>query len=98
MHDINGSAAGEVTLASHEFALWEKQIDALMIIRFNKGHFTVNVLCYVLGNNPVGALKNLSIMNRWITLISKKYLEAGICTTFQNSEHMSDICNRFSTY
>ena len=41
-HDMGGSTAGPVPTEQHDFSLWEKRVDALMVLAASKGHFTVD--------------------------------------------------------
>jgi len=41
---MGGRSAGPVTLDEHDFALWEKRVDALMVLCQSKGHLTVDGL------------------------------------------------------
>ena len=43
-HDMGGAAAGPVIPKEHDFALWEKRVDALMVLCSTKGLFTVDGL------------------------------------------------------
>ena len=47
-HDMGGTAAGPIPSEEHDFALWEKRVDALLVIASSKGHFTVDGLRRVL--------------------------------------------------
>ncbi|MFT5066117.1 MAG: hypothetical protein ACJAWC_000083 [Yoonia sp.] len=97
-HDMGGSAAGTVPLADHDFALWEKRVDALMILCSAKGHFTVDGLRRVLEDMPPSSFEELSYYERWIASISQNLVEAGVLTTFEIGERMSAIQERGLTY
>ena len=62
-HDMGGAAAGEVPLADHDFALWEKRVDALMILCSAKGHFTIDGLRRALEDMPPSSFEEQVIMN-----------------------------------
>ena len=97
-HDMGGAAAGEVPLADHDFALWEKRVDALMILCSAKGHFTVDGLRRVLEDMPPSSFEELSYYERWIASVSQNLVEAGVLTTFEIGERMSAIRERGPTY
>ena len=44
VHDMGGLPAGEVVLSEHGFALWEKRVDAFMVLLSRKGLMTVDEL------------------------------------------------------
>ncbi|MCO4848316.1 MAG: nitrile hydratase subunit beta [Yoonia sp.] len=95
---MGGGAAGAVPLADHDFALWEKRVDALMILCSAKGHFTVDGLRRVLEDMPPSSFEELSYYERWIASISQNLVEAGVLTTFEIGERMSAIQERGLTY
>lgn len=97
-HDMGGAAAGEVPLADHDFALWEKRVDELMILCSAKGHFTVDGLRRVLEDMPPSSFEELSYYERWIASVSQNLVEAGVLTTFEIGERMSAIRERGQTY
>ena len=43
-HDMGGDPAGAINRDEHDYALWEKRVDALMVIASKKGYFTVDGL------------------------------------------------------
>ena len=97
-HDMGGGAAGDVQRADHDFALWEKRVDALMILCSAKSHFTVDGLRRVLEDMPPSSFEELSYYERWIASISQNLVEAGVLTTFEIGERMSKIQERGPTY
>lgn len=97
-HDMGGATAGDVPLADHDFALWEKRVDALMILCSAKGHFTVDGLRRVLEDMPPSSFEDMSYYERWIASISQNLVEAGVLTTFEIGERMSEIQERGPTY
>ena len=47
-HDMGGLEAGSINNDSHDFAIWEKRVDALLTLSTKKGLFTVDGLRRVL--------------------------------------------------
>ena len=43
-HDMGGKPAGKLKFSEHDFELWEKRVDALMVLASSKGYFTVDGL------------------------------------------------------
>ena len=43
-HDMGGETAGEIDRDEHDFAIWEKRVDALVLIAQARGIFTVDAL------------------------------------------------------
>lgn len=97
-HDMGGDAAGAVPQAQHDFALWEKRVDALMIIASAKGHFTVDGLRRVLEDMAPQSFETLSYYDRWIAAINQNLIEAGVYTTAELADRMAEITARGMTY
>ena len=60
-HDMGGQDAGPVPMDGHDFALWEKRIDALMVLCGGKGLFTVDGLRRALEDMGYEAIDNLPL-------------------------------------
>ena len=97
-HDMGGNAAGPVPQDDHDFALWEKRVDALMIIASGKGYFTVDGLRRVLEDMGEEAFETMSYYERWIVAVNQNLIEAGVYTTAELATRMEDVAKRGPTY
>ncbi|MEJ6398002.1 ScnB-like protein [Yoonia sp. 208BN28-4] len=97
-HDMGGDAAGPVPTDQHDFALWEKRVDALMVLCSTKGHFTVDGLRRVLEDMPEEAFETMTYYERWIASVNQNLIEAGIYTTAELAERMEQVTARGTTY
>ena len=97
-HDMGGTAAGPVPDASHDFALWEKRVDALMVLCSGLGLFTVDGLRRVLEDMGPDAFASRSYYDRWIAAICQNLIEAGTFTTAELAERMAEVEARGQTY
>ncbi|MFY9206772.1 MAG: ScnB-like protein [Yoonia sp.] len=97
-HDMGGDIAGPIPDASHDFALWEKRVDALMIICSSKGHFTVDGLRRVLEDMPPSSFEEMSYYERWIASITQNLIEDGVFTTSELGQRITDVKQRGTTY
>ncbi|MDP5086443.1 MAG: nitrile hydratase subunit beta [Yoonia sp.] len=97
-HDMGGTAAGPVPTDQHDFALWEKRVDALMVIASSKGHFTVDGLRRVLEDMGPEAFETMTYYERWIASINQNLIEAGIYTTAELAQRMTEVAARGATY
>ncbi len=97
-HDMGGLPAGQVPQDQHDFALWEKRVDALMVIGSSKGHFTVDGLRRVLEDMGAEAFETMSYYERWIAAINQNLIEAGVYTTDQLARKMTEVAARGPTY
>ena len=97
-HDMGGDAAGPVPTQQHDFSLWEKRVDALMIIASAKGHFTVDGLRRVLEDMGPDAFETMTYYERWIASVNQNLIEAGVYTTNELAQRMTDVAARGATY
>jgi len=97
-HDMGGQPAGEIIASDHDYALWEKRIDALMVITSAKGYFTVDGLRRVLEDMPRDSFDTMSYYERWVHSVNQNLLEAGAYSIAELGEKMRAIAARGETY
>lgn len=97
-HDMGGQEAGPVPMEGHDFALWEKRVDALMVLCSGKGHFTVDGLRRALEDMGENAFEKYSYYERWIAAINQNLVEAGIYTLEELGTRMDEIARRGESY
>jgi len=97
-HDMGGDDAGPVPTGQHDFSLWEKRVDALMIIGSAKGYFTVDGLRRVLEDMGEDAFETMTYYERWIASVNQNLIEGGAFTTAELAAKMDDITKRGTTY
>ena len=80
-HDMGGEAAGKVERAEHDYAEWERRVDALMVLVSGvKGPalMTVDELRKNIEALPPDAYDRLSYYERWVTSITKSLADRGV--------------------
>ncbi|GMG80893.1 hypothetical protein LNKW23_01050 [Paralimibaculum aggregatum] len=98
-HDMGGAAAaGPAPGPEHDYALWEKRVDALMVLASAKGHFTVDGLRRALEDMGPDAFERLSYYERWIAAITQNLVEAGVFTVEELNARMAEVAARGETY
>jgi len=95
---MGGNPAGPVPRDDHDFALWEKRVDALMILASGAGLFTVDGLRRALEDMGEAAFEDMSYYERWIAAINQNLIEAGTYTTAELAEKMTEVQERGQTY
>jgi hypothetical protein len=95
---MGGTAAGPIPTEQHDFSLWEKRVDALMIIASGKGHFTVDGLRRVLEDMGPEAFETMTYYERWIASINQNLIEAGVYSTSELAQRMTQVAARGATY
>jgi hypothetical protein len=97
-HDMGGDAAGPVPMDGHDFAIWEKRVDALMILGSARGHFTVDGLRRALEDMGEQAFEDMSYYERWIAAINQNFVEAGVYSLDELGGKMAEVQARGDTY
>lgn len=97
-HDMGGGPAGDINREEHDYALWEKRVDALMVLGWAKGYFTVDGLRRVLEDMPQDAFETQSYYERWVQSINQNMLEGGAYSIQELAEKMSEVQARGETY
>ncbi|HEX8373769.1 MAG TPA: hypothetical protein VF606_01155 [Geminicoccaceae bacterium] len=77
-HDMGGLPAGPVERAEHDYAPWEKKVDAILRLLAAKGVMTVDELRRGIEEIGPGAYDELTYYERWLTSITNNLLEKGV--------------------
>ena len=97
-HDMGGDLAGPVPGGDHDFAMWEKRVDALVILAGLKGVFTVDGLRRVLEDMGPESFETMSYYERWVAALNRNLLEAGVYTPSELGERIVAVQDRGGTY
>ena len=97
-HDMGGDAAGPIPQDDHDFSLWEKRIDALLVLCNVKGVFSVDGLRRVLEDMGEEAYEDMTYYERWTASVNQNLIETGVYTTEELGVRMSRIKERGQTY
>lgn len=95
---MGGDVAGPVLADDHDHALWEKRVDALMVLMSSKGHFTVDGLRRVLEDMGEEAFETMSYYERWIASVNQNMIESGAYTLAELGMKMEEVARRGQTY
>ena len=79
---MGGLPAGAVVPAEHDYALWEKRVDALMVLLARKDRrlLTVDELRRNIESLGADAYEQMSYYERWIHAITQTLLQRGVIT------------------
>ena len=81
-HDMGGLPAGKVETAEHDHALWEKRVDAMMVLLSDKKRRLMNtdMLRRGIESLPPDAYDRMSYYERWMHSIATMMAERGVVT------------------
>ena len=97
-HDMGGAEAGPVPGDDHDFALWEKRVDALVILAGLEGVFTVDGLRRVLEDMGEDAFETMTYYERWVASLNQNLLERGTYSVAELGARMDAVRARGDTY
>ena len=97
-HDMGGDPAGKIDYEQHDFALWEKRVDALLVISSSAGLMNTDSLRRVLEDMGEETYENMSYYERWISSICQNMIEVGAFSTLELATKMEIIKSRGATY
>ena len=95
---MGGDPAGNINHDQHDFALWEKRVDALMVLASSAGLMNTDSLRRVLEDMGEEAYETMSYYERWIASVSQNMVEAGAFSTAELADKMAQIKARGTTY
>lgn len=79
-HDMGGQPAGPIDTTEHANALWEKRVDAMMMLLTNRKPplFTVDQVRRAIENLPPDAYDTMAYYERWLFAIVTVLKERGV--------------------
>ncbi len=92
-HDMGGEPAGPVERGEHDYALWEKRVDAILRLLVGPGCkvMTVDELRRGIEELGPGAYDELSYYQRWIASIGNNLLEKGVVTVDELGRRLAEV-------
>jgi hypothetical protein len=93
-HDMGGLPAGPVVPTEHDYALWEKRVDALMMLLSSRGLLTVDELRRNIEGLGADAYERMTYYERWIHAITQTLIQRGVITVDELGRAMEAVRTR----
>jgi hypothetical protein len=90
-HDMGGQPAAEINASEHDYALWEKRVDALLVMLTAKKLMTVDELRRNIEALGAEAYDSMSYYERWIHAISQTLIQRGVLTVDEIGQRMREV-------
>ncbi len=94
-HDMGGLPAGRVEPVEHDYAEWERRVDALMVlltgVRGERKLMTVDELRKNVEAIGPEAYDTMSYYERWITSITQTMIQRGVITTDELARKLEQV-------
>jgi Nitrile hydratase beta subunit len=79
VHDIGGLDLGPIDREDHDLALWEKRVDAMMIVLYaKKGLFTVDAMRRVIEGYGQQDYDSIGYYDKWVRALRNLMIEQDI--------------------
>ena len=93
-HDMGGLPAGPVTPTEHDYAAWEKRVDALLVLLTGKKQMTVDELRKNIEAIGPDAYERMTYYERWIHSITQTLIQRGVLTIDGLGRKMEEVERR----
>jgi len=95
-HDMGGQPAERVERTEHDYAPWEKRVDALLMLLSRKDRrlMTVDELRRNIESLGADAYDTLTYYERWIHSIAQTLIQRGVITIDELGRRMADVVQR----
>lgn len=92
-HDMGGLPAGPVAQVEHDYAPWEKRVDAILRLLADSKRrlITTDELRRGIEELGPGAYDEMSYYERWIASITNNLIEKGVITVDELGRRMAEI-------
>jgi hypothetical protein len=92
-HDMGGLPAGRVKPTEHEYAEWERRVDALSMIMGRQG-VTVDQRRKNIERLPPEEYDRMAYYEKWVVSLAQSLLERGMITTEELAQKMREVERR----
>jgi len=92
-HDMGGQPAGPIASSEHDYALWEKRVDALLVLLSGKDcrHVTVDELRRNIETLGAEAYDRMTYYERWMHSIAQTLLQRGVISVEELGRKMAEV-------
>ena len=94
-HDIGGLDLGPINRSEHDYALWEKRVDAMLVLLWqHKRILTVDEHRYAQETVGAAEYEKMTYYERWMLGLTKVLLSKGVITTDELAQKLAEIATR----
>lgn len=93
-HDMGGLAAGKVERAEHDYADWERRVDAMAVLLGRKQLVSVDERRRAIETLPPQAYDAMGYYERWVIALGQTLIQRGIVTSAELARRMREVEDR----
>ena len=93
-HDLGGLPAGEVDRTEHDYADWERRVDAMGVVLGRKRLLTVDERRRAIETLTPQAYDELAYYERWVVALGQTLIQRGVVTSAELARKMREVQER----
>ena len=93
-HDMGGLPAGPVDRSEHQYADWERRVDAMAVVLQRKRRLTVDERRRAIETLTPEAYDRLAYYERWVVALGQTLIQRGVLTSAELARKMLEIEKR----
>ena len=93
---MGGLPAGTVDRAEHDYADWERRVDAMAVLLNQKRRLTVDERRRAIETLTPQAYDALSYYERWVVALGQTLIQRGVITSAELAKRMLEVDRRDS--
>jgi Nitrile hydratase beta subunit len=93
-HDMGGLPAAAIQPTEHDYALWEKRVDAMLTLLSDKGLMTVDELRRNIESLGHEAYDRMSYYERWMHAVAQTMIQRGVISVDELGRKIAEVQGR----
>ena len=93
-HDMGGLPAGPVERSEHDYAEWERRVDAMAVVLQRKRRLTVDERRRAIETLAPEAYDALGYYERWVIALGQTLIQRGVFTSAELARKMLEVEKR----
>ena len=93
-HDMGGLPAGKVDRSEHDYADWERRVDAMAVLLGRKRRLAVDERRRAIETLTPQAYDALSYYERWVVALGQTMIQRGLITSAELAMKMREVGKR----
>jgi hypothetical protein len=93
-HDLGGRPAAPVDRSEHDYADWERRVDAMAVLLSQKRLVTVDERRRAIETLPPQAYDELGYYERWVLALGQTLIQRGLISTAELAVKMREVEGR----
>lgn len=93
-HDMGGLPAGRIDRSEHDYADWERRVDAMGVVLLGKKLLTVDQRRRAIETLAPQHYDGLSYYERWVIALGQSLIQRGLITTDELKRKLLEVEQR----